>query len=569
MSRIHRCIRKATHRAAAAMLAALAASGVVQAQAVPDAGRLQRQTEQGLTPPPAPAPPLARPAAPIDRSGPQLTVRRFAIEGATLIPAEELAAQLEPWRDRPAFLGELQAAAEGLVGTYRERGWYARVQIPPQDASDGTLRIRIIEGRFGRLRSEAAPGTRARIDSIEQLVGRRLQPGQPYSQDALERGLLLANDLPGVTVDGLLQAGEARGTSDLLLQVADRPLFSGQAAVNNAGSRFTGRAQASGQLALDNPGGRGDQATLNLLVAEGLRYAGLAYAAPLGADGLRARVGVTALGYRLGDSFEALGAKGHSRTATVGLAYPLLRSGARNAWLGIDAGEARYEDETLGVTRRDRRVATLALSAWGNDSDGFGGGGFNDWRLALTLGKARLGVDAALDAAGPDTAGTFARLAGELRRDQRLGGNFFLRARLSGQLADGNLDSSQKFGLGGAYGVRGYPADDGQGDAGVLLQLELHRPLAHGFDGFVFFDGGRIRQHQDPWAGWDTRASGNNGYGLAAAGIGLNWNHPAGWQASLVIAQPLGNNPGSGVPGHNQDGGETGTRTWLTLARRF
>jgi hypothetical protein len=119
-------------------------------------------------------------------------------------PAEELAAQLEPWRNRAATLGKLRAAAEGLVGYYRERGWYARVQIPPQDSSDGTLRIRSIEGRFGQLRTEPAPGLRADAAAIGRVVGHRLQPGQPYSQDALERGLLLANDLPG---QGALQPG--------------------------------------------------------------------------------------------------------------------------------------------------------------------------------------------------------------------------------------------------------------------------------------------------------------------------------------------------------------------------
>ena len=208
------------------MLAALLGLQAHAQTAPPDAGRLQRQTEQTLTPPtPATPPPAAPASAPVDLGGPQLTVQRFVIEGASLIPDDELAAQLEPWRNRAATLGELRAAAEGLAGYYRERGWYARVQIPPQDASDGTLRIRIIEGRFGQLRTEPAPGLRADAAAIGRVVGQRLQPGQPYSQDALERGLLLANDLPGVNVDGVLQAGEAHGTSDLTLRITDEPLL--------------------------------------------------------------------------------------------------------------------------------------------------------------------------------------------------------------------------------------------------------------------------------------------------------------------------------------------------------
>jgi len=549
---------------------ALACAAAEAQPVVPDAGELQRRSQESLQPPPSSRQPAAAPGpAEPDRGGPRITVRRFAVEGATLIPEGELEARLAPLRGRPASMGELQAAAEGLADAYRERGWFARAQIPPQDASDGTLRIRVIEGRFGRLRSPGQAGLRANVPSIEALVGRRLPPGEPYSQDALERGLLLANDLPGVQVDGVLQAGEAAGTSDLELRIADQPLVSGFAGLNNAGSRSTGRAQANAQLALDNPGGRGDQATLGLLAAEDLHYAVLGYSFPLGADGLRARLGASALEYKLGDSFAALDARGRSRTVTAGVAHPVLRTGTQSIWFSADANEAHYQDETLGVTLRDRRVTTLPLSAWGERSDTLGGGGFTTWRLGLVPGKVRLGVDAAADAAGPGTAGAFTRVPFDLRRDQRTGDASYLRVRVAGQWADGNLDSSQKFGLGGPYGVRGFPGDDGQGDAGVLLQAEWHRALAPAFDGFVFGDGGHIRQHMTPWPGWDARSTGHNSYGLAAAGLGLNWTPTASLQASLTVAWPLGGNPGSGIPDTNQDGSRIGPRAWLALAYRF
>lgn len=558
-------------RGAHAAVLGAACMATAQAQpAIPDAGELQRRSQESLQPPPPATPPPARaaPAAP-ETSGPRITVRRFVVEGATLIPAQELEARLEPMRNRAASLGELQAAADALTNAYRERGWFARAQVPPQDASDGTLRIRIIEGRFGRLRSAPQPGVRADAASIERLVGHGLRPGEPYSQDALERGLLLANDLPGVRVDGILQAGEAQGTSDLEVRITDLPRFSGSAGLNNAGSRSTGRVQANAQLALDNPGGRGDQATLALLAAEDLYYAALGYAFPLGSDGLRARVGVNGLDYRVGGTFAALNARGESRSANAGLAYPLQRGVDSSTWVGADANEGRYEDETLGIVLRERRVATLALSAWGERSDAFGGGGFSTWRIGVVPGRVRLGVDAPIDAIGPATAGGFTRVPFELRRDQRLDAASYLRMRFSGQWADRNLDSSQKFGLGGAWGVRAFPGDDGQGDQGVLLQVEWHRVLAAGLDGFVFADSGHIRQHVDTWPAWDTRGTGNNGYGLAAAGLGLTWNPVAALQANLTFAWPLGNNPGSGVPGHNQDGSEIGPRGWITLAYRF
>jgi hemolysin activation/secretion protein len=107
----------------------------------------------------------------------------------------------------------------------------------------------------------------------------------------------------------------------------------------------------------------------------------------------------------------------------------------------------------------------------------------------------------------------------------------------------------------------------------MVLQLELHRPLSigsvSGFDAFFFVDGGFIRQHQNTWTGWDTRRSGNNDYSLAATGLGLAWQGKGGLTLNAILARPLGNNPGSGINDHNQDGTRVATRFWLTLNQPF
>ncbi|OUL98223.1 ShlB/FhaC/HecB family hemolysin secretion/activation protein [Variovorax sp. JS1663] len=578
-----------THRLSATRLAhpCLAAAltltaAAVQAQAippaanVPGAGQLQRQIEQTLQPPPPAVAPPSRPAeAAVDLGGPLLTIQHFSIEGAGLIPADDLARQLDPYRGKPLSLGELQAAAQTLVATYRDRGWFARVLIPPQDASAGTLRVRVIEGRFGRVIPAEPVPQRADGAFVEAVVARRLRPGEPYSQADLERGLLLANDLPGVRADGVLQAGTQTGTSDLALHIQDEPLFSGQVGLGNAGSRFTGRAQANAQLALNNLSGRGDQVTFTALAAQRLDYLSAGYSVPLGSDGWRASLAHSELHYRLGGDFSALDARGSARTTSLGLAYPLKRSGDASVWIGLSAEQGRYNDDTLGATLRQRRVDSATLALWGNARDGWGGGGISDWRVALGQSRLTLGepVDRMQDAAGPRAAGIATRLSYELRREQNLDAPWYWRMRLAGQFASRNLDASQKMALGGPSGVRAFPGDDGLGDSAHLMQLELHRPLAWNapgvFDGFVFLDGGVVRQHRHPWAGWDTRNSGHNTYGLAAAGVGLNWTSPTGLAASLTLAVPLGNNPGSGVSGRNQDGSRTAAWVWLSLRQRF
>lgn len=561
----------------AAPLALLALAGLAHAQVPTDAGHLQRQLEQTLTPPAATAPTPAAPAAPEDRSGPSVVVRRVVIEGATLIPAEELARQLDASLDRPQTLGELHAAAQALVGYYRTRGWFVRVLLPQQDVTGGTLRIQVVEGRFGSLLM--APGqTRARQDFVARIVGRRLDAGQPYSQADLERGLLLANDLPGIAADGVLQAGAAPGSTDLALSVRDGPWVSGQLGLGNLGSRTTGALQGYGMVALNNPSGYGDQLSLSAAAAGHLDYQTLGYGVPLGHDGLRLSLGYSQLHYRLGKEFEALDASGQARTATAGLAYPLLRGAERNLWLALNLGQRRNRDDSLGFTLRERRLNTLGLSLYGDSRDAFGRGGQTAWRAELTQGNAalRLADDRRQDAAGPRVAGGFTRLNADLRRDQVLGAASYLRVRAAGQWSADNLDSSQQFGLGGPYGVRGYPASEGYGDSGALAQLELHALLAPalfglnaGLDAYLFADAGVVRQHRARWPGWDMQGTNRNTYALYATGLGLRWSLPRGFALDAVFAVPLGHNPASANPGRNQDGSRRGARLWISASLAF
>lgn len=187
------------------------------AQTVPDAGSLQRELREGLPGLPARRLPIPRPAAPLQAdTGERTLVQRFVVEGARLIPTAELEAALKDLEGRELGLADMQAAAGRIADLYLARGFFARAVLPPQDITSGTVRIRVVEGRFGQLvvRDEAP---RADGDYVARVVGARLAQGRAYTAKGLERGLLLANDLPGVRAEATLKAGKEPGTSDLEL----------------------------------------------------------------------------------------------------------------------------------------------------------------------------------------------------------------------------------------------------------------------------------------------------------------------------------------------------------------
>lgn len=552
----------------------LIAAGTCALAQVPDAGSLQRETERGLQaphPPPAPgAGAHAQPHKP-DAQAERVLVLGIVIEGARLLPDTELSTLVDDAIGQRLALAELEHLAQRIAELYRERGWYARAYLPTQDVTDGVLRIRVVEGIY---KSHQISGNATRADGarIAATVTRRLRPGQPLSSADLERGLLLANDLPGVRVTGTLQPGSTEGETGLDIAVQDRPLVSADAGINNYGMPATGRTQVVGGLALNNPSGGGDQLALRALAARHIASATLRYQRPLGSDGLTLAAHGSALSYRLAGSYRTLQARGEAYNAGLTLTYPLLRQTERNLQLSAGWEHRRYDDDLLGSAAQRRRInaATLALS--GNLHDGLAGGAINWAGVQLTHGRLAIGDvggDAAQDAASARSAGGYTKLAWQLNRLQRLGGPWLLQASLSGQWADNNLASSERFTLGGPGQVRAYPVSEASGDAGLLARLELQYELGGGWQVSAFYDAGRIRQHRRPWTGWNAGTGQPNSYHLQGAGLGLSWRHQD-WQLGASVAAPLGGNPGEDALGRNTDGSRASSaRGWLNLYRLF
>ncbi|CAO3429273.1 ShlB/FhaC/HecB family hemolysin secretion/activation protein [Azospirillum doebereinerae] len=573
-------IRSVTARLLCASLTATGACGLTaipaMGQALPNAGTLQRQLRQGVPevvpqrPPAAPALPEATPEA-----GPRIVVKRFAVQGASLIPAADLEALLKDRVGREQSLRDLQDAARIVADAYRERGYFARAFLPAQDVGDGTVSIQVVEGRFGKVirETEAARADNAYVESV---VGSSLQPGQPYSVAMLERGLLLANDLPGIAADGTLKAGSAQGTSDLGLAIHDRPLLAANLGADNGGTRATGLYRGNAALAVNSLTGYGDQITVQAIRSARLSYGQAGWSVPLGPDGWRAGVTASALRYQLGGPFKDVDGRGVALTQGANLSYPLIRSTVETLRARVAYEHGRYDDDLLGSALHRKRVDKGSLALQGDRSDGWWGGGLTTYQITLTAGAldlSRLATDDALDAASARTGGHFAKLALDLQRDQGLGTEFFLRGRFAGQWTGENLDSSEQFALGGPNGVRAYPVNEGLGDSGFVANLELHRPVtegwAAGLDLFGFVDAGFVRQHAHAWDGWNAGGDIPNAYPLFGAGVGATYAMAGDFGVSLTAAMPFGANRGSSAAGRNQDGSRTDPWVWFTATKMF
>jgi hemolysin activation/secretion protein len=556
-------------RALAALLATLPL--LANAQVVPDAGSLLREERRE----PRTVPPAASEIAPIPAStqaptaGVRFTVTSFRLQGVTLLPEADLQAVLAPWCNRPIVFADLERAEQAVADAYRARGWLARPQLPQQDLVGGVVTLRVTESRLGEVRIDD-DGLSLRFDRGRILLAAtaRQQPGQPLRLDDLDRAVNLLNDTPGLHASAALAPGTKPGETDLVIKPQDQPAWSGKLTLDDDSPRATGAVRLGVDLALNSPTGIGDQAVLDASsTGAGNAFLSLAYTRPVGNDGWRVGLNGSLMEYRLGQTFAPLGAHGNSGTYGLRATYPLVRSSRRNAALTLSAERSRLLNVAGGVVVSDKRLTDLGVGVDGDASDDLGGYGDTQWGLALTSGRVDLSANAAderADAAGPRSAGRDIRLAWNLARLQQAGRSGAIWLSANGQFADRNLDSAAKFSLGGAHGVRAYPALEGTGDNGWLASAEWRVPVLPGLQWLAFYDQGsvRVNQHAD-FAGAPARER----IDLRGVGMGIHWALFDRASLRAQLAHRLGTNPlADPATGHDSDGSLHALRLWLSLA---
>jgi len=555
---------------ACAAAAAFLSAGLAAAQTPPDAGSLLQQIEQQRRPqlPPKAALPVVPPPPLQSLGGASVTVTSFRFAGNTLLGAERLTPAVASFLNRPLGFPELQAAATAVAAAYRQAGWVVRVYLPQQDVSGGSVTIQIVEAVFGAVRVE---GTARRIaaERLTALVDAALAPGAALNGDALDRALLLIDDLPGVSVTGRLSEGQRQAETDLVLAVVDGPLISGDVSADNTGSRSTGTARLLVSASLNSPLRFGDLASATLLHTRGSDYLRAAYSVPIGSRGWRVGVNASHLSYEVVlPELAQLDARGTSTTFGVDGNYPLLRSRLANLYTAVTFDRRRFDNQSAGATTTRYTADSASAGLYGNLFDNLGGGGANTASAAFVQGRVDLNgsPNQAADAATTRTAGSFHKLRFAVARQQVLTDAVSLFGGLSGQRAGKNLDSSEKLFLGGPGGVRAYPVSEGGGSDGTLLNLEVRARLPANVSLTGFYDWGSVRVNHDNDI---TGAAVPNRFDLKGFGVSVGWVSGFGLGVKATLARRIGSNPNATLTGNDQDGSFRKNRLWLQASLPF
>lgn len=550
-------------------------SNPVFAQQAPDAGQLLQQQPRPAVPVPVLPGPVT-PATPVqdDDAAPRIEVSGFRISGAVLIGEAELQAQLAPLVGQSLSLRQLQGAAAMLTAYYVDKGYLARVIIPPQKVVDGVVILQITEGKRGSYQFlNDDPALQPRLS---RYLDHHLLAEPHLNLRRLGEALMIMNEQPGLEVRSSLKAGAGESEIDLLIQAEARRYADYTLSANNHGARATGEAQLSGGITAHNPLGLFDQLNLLANFSEGTGFARIDYSLPLGVSGLRMGINGSSLDYELvQDSFSALDAHGSAQTMGVMLSYPLARLPTRQLTLSLAYDDKRMEDHTVAgeVSNKALAAATLGLNAlFIGQPDNWLGHGVLNTTLQLISGDSeqKNAGAAASDEATRRSLGRYTKFAYSLSHLYPLSAQWSLNTSLRGQFADQNLDSTERMSLGGPSGVRAYPVGEASGDDGWLASLNFGKQFKDNLSASLFIDAGSIRLNHTTWANWNaSNPDLQNTYTLYGVGAGVDWRINKAWLLSSSIANPIGSNPGADSNDRNVDDSENRARGWINLSAKL
>lgn len=535
----------------------------------PDAGQLlreqqpQRQILRQL-----PTPEVEKERPPLADTGVRVAVKGFRFTGYEGLATEnELQALVAGAAGKSLTFSKLQALAARITAFLKDKGWFlARAYLPKQDVTSGIIEIAIIQGvSDGSLNIKRDKKARIREEVLRSIGKIVVLPGQALNVQKLERAVLLMNDLPGVAARASLAPGAIPGSTGIRVDVSEGPLFSGAMWGDNQGNRYTGDWRSNVMLNVNDPLRYGDQFSLLLTGTGGLIQGRAAYSFPLTPTGLKGNLSYAGMRYELIDDLAPLKIKGRSHTVDAGISYPLLRSRTANLTTTLGYEYKALTDSAGNIDTRDKQLHSGAIGFSGDRYDTMLGGGYTTWNIVVTTGSLH---EAIADISLTETQGAYTRFNLGVARLQHLAERISINLSWSGQLSLDNLDSSEKFNLGGPNGVRAYPVGEASGDQGNLFNVDLRYdlPLPTVWGSLQlsgFYDIGQITLHKQPWINSVSTATDKNNYWLQGCGMELIYAHSGRFSFKTTWAYAIGDNPGRSTTGKDADGRNDNNRFWL------
>lgn len=487
-------------------------------------------------------PVAARAADPPPATTRTFDVEAYDVDGVKLLKEVEVETAVYPYMGPGRTAAEIDKAREALEKVYHDRGFQTVVvELPAQTVADNVVRLHVIEAPVGRLR---VTGSHFFSPDFVRREAPTFAENQVPDINEGQKELAAINRLPDRRVTPVLRAGEVPGTVDVDLKVSDSLPLHGSLELNNDHNQGTPPLRLAATGHYDNLWQLGHSLSFTYSVAPEDRAASEIYAGSYLAPVWGTPWSILAYGYKSNSNVAALGGtnvlgKGYAIGMKGIIQLPIQGDLSQSLNFGVDF---KHFDENINVASTSTADTVeywpinLAYSAQ-RDGPRFG------TKLSLTLNVGVRGP-------GSDTAQyefkrfnatpNWVHLNLDLTQTEALPHGLELAQRLTGQLTDQPLVSSEEFAAGGLSSVRGYLQSEATGDDGFSGSLELRSPsLATRFGAlvdelrFYAFADGAVVTTKYPLPGQKSD------FDLASSGVGMRVELFKHFKGDLAGAMPL------------------------------
>jgi hemolysin activation/secretion protein len=474
-------------------------------------------------------------------------------KGGLSFNEEKLLEIAQPYVKKTITLNNLNEMTKKMSLYLRNNGYpAAMVYVPEQEIIRSTIKIAILPGRYGNI----TLNNESKLDNdVAERISKKLHTGDIIKTISLETTIHNLNNLPGVKASTVLSPGTAKGTSDIVINIRDHKKHEGIAYVSNYGSKYSGRYQYAAQETINNISHKGDLLRIGTSISNKLmQNYYMSYEMNVGRSSSTIGIGLSHMNYDIDSYLASMGMEGKANTISVYGKTPIYKTSKKNL------------DVLYGYNYRSLQDS-ISSPNWDSDRHSHSGyiglaGSVNQhqkssfyYNLILTHGVMETdSADAELMDSVNHFSGGFTKGNADITAIQSLGHSTDILFRAQGQLASKNLDSSERFYLGGAQGVRAYPQGECSGDEGILGTAELrwYTPVS-GLTLSCYLDGGEVR----------LRKSDNAHTSLLGWGVGLNYKTTDNWFARVDYARRIG-----GYDGMSEEAKAKG-RLWFILGKTW
>lgn len=439
---------------------------------------------------------------------------------------------LKKYIGKRVTMTDLQALRTDLTKFYQHEGYIAsEAYLPTQTMSNGIVHYHFAKGVYGNIRIN---NLSTLTDSTVAEKFKRIKTGSVVEMENLEDALSSVNDINGISASASLSRDGDRINLDVDIHNSSKSQVMIYA--DNHGSKDCGRNRLGASVHLYDIGKKQIEATAIGSVSNNHTqdyYFDLAVPTKPSRQNNRISFSIERSHYSLGGEWKDLNLNGESTTYELMDKINFLSSNKQSYRLQTGFRHKEIRDSIGSFLLDTKKHSNSFYTEW--ESNKRYENNMLNYSVALTAGNLNNISEYAryLDQFS-HTDGIFYKL--ELKSDYmssiKKWPNWMLKNHSEIQLANKNLDSSEKMTLGGPNAVRAYPVGENSSDVGLLNSLELVYtfPKAPSLSLSAFLDCavGKPMKSNDEWIP------------MGGGGIGLSYEHDNDFFLRLYHARRIG-----------------------------